>query len=166
MAFCERGLSDLVAQMLIAFLVVLVAILVIASSTGMLTKMMQKPAFITVIASPYETSTGSHIISLYHKQGDEVNLNGTAQTGGVSTISIALVNPAGNVITVSNATLLLDDDWDAGTVLYLYPAGGRYRYSDRPPGSGVPGFPAGTYQVLITDVKAQVLLHSLPVTIE
>jgi type III secretory pathway component EscS len=40
----ERALSDMVAQILIIFLIVLVTLLIIASLTGVLTKFLQKPA--------------------------------------------------------------------------------------------------------------------------
>jgi hypothetical protein len=165
MAHHERALSENIAILLIAFLVILVTLIIIASLTGVLTKFLQKPAFMAVTASQFETSDGAHIISLYHQQGDDVNLNGTSQKEGVSTISLSVVDTGGGPHMAYSAPSIIGDDWDPGTTIYLYQSGGRYVYSDVAPGVGVASLPPGTYTVIITDDRAKVMLHSLPVTI-
>lgn len=163
MAHHEHALSETVAQILIAFLVILITLLIIGSLTGVLTTMLQKSAFIAVTASAYDTSPTTQIISLYHKQGDRVNLNGTSMTAGSSDIAITLTTPSGSQFLVRNATLIQAVAWGPGEYLYIYPQGSGYGYSDSPPGAGT--LPSGEYTVRIIDTKVSVLLHSLPVTI-
>jgi hypothetical protein len=164
MAYHEDALSETVAHILIAFLVVLVTLLIIASLTGVLTAMLQRPALVVATASQYNTSTGTHIISLYHKQGDAVNLNGTSQTGGSSDIAIMLKAPSGSPVFLKNTSPLHAASFGPGQRLYIYPAAGSYGYADIPPAAPA-GLDAGDYTVIITDTKAKVLLHSLTVTI-
>lgn len=57
MAQYERALSETVGLLLIAFLIILVTLLVIASTTGMLTKFLQKLAFVAVMADEIDTIT-------------------------------------------------------------------------------------------------------------
>lgn len=164
MAPNERALSDIIAQLLIVFLVVLVTLLIIASLTGVLTKMLQKPAFIVVTASPHNTSTGQ-VIVLYDKQGDLVNLNGTSQTAGSSEIAISLTKSPGSPVFVHNVTAMHARAWGPGQYLYIYPTAGSYGYTDTA-SSAAPDLPAGNYTIQIIDTRAQVLLHTLPVKID
>lgn len=163
MARKDDALSETVAHILIIFLVVLVTLLIIASLTGVLNTMLQKSAFVAVTASSYDASPTTEIISLYHKQGDKVNLNGTSMTAGSSEVAIILRDPAGSEFLVRNGTLIQADAWGPGQYLYVYPQGSGYRYSDQPPGAV--SLPAGEYTIRIIDTKVNVLLHSLPVTI-
>jgi hypothetical protein len=162
----DYALSETFSVVVIALLVALAAILLVASLTGVITNLLVKPATFSVEAVQYTTSSGAHIIGLFHQQGDEVRLSGTSQTGGVSAVSITLVDPAGDTFAVSNAGPLHNDDWEPGNLLYIYKSGSAYEYSDIAPGSGVGTLSAGTYTVKITDEKAKVLLHTLPITIQ
>jgi hypothetical protein len=160
----ERALSDIVAQILIAFLVVLVALFIVAAMTGVLTGFLQKTAFIAVTASPYETGAATDVISLYHKQGDIVSLNATSQSAGVSEIAIFLRGSTGGAQQVRNATPLHTAGWGPGQYLYIYPYAGGYGYSDLPPPAGT-SLPGDDYTITIIDTRVKVLLHTLPVTI-
>lgn len=161
----ESALSETIAQLLIAFLVILVALLIIGALTGVLPRMLQKSAFITVTASSYDTSPTTHVILLYHKQGDLVNLNGTSQAAGVSEIAITLTPPSGSPVLVRNATPLSTTAWGPGQYLVIYETTpGTYGYSDQPP-AGADLSDDGEYSVQIIDTKVNVLLHTLPVTI-
>jgi hypothetical protein len=160
----ERALSETVSQLLIIFLVILVTLLIIASLTGVLTKFLQQPAFIVATASQFNASSGAHIISLNHKQGDKVNLNGTSQRDGSSEIAIMLTASSGSTALVRNDTLLQAPAWGPGQYLYIYPSGGSIVYSDIPPLAPA-SFIAGDYTIQIIDTKAKILLHTLPVRI-
>lgn len=161
----DRALSETVSVAIICILMVAAAALLVASMTGVITNMLQKPALMSLRVDQFNTSSGDHIISIYNQQGDEVNLNGTSQTGGVSIVSLGIIDPAGSQSVIRNATLLTDDDWDPGSWLFIYQSGGGYVYSDTPPAFSVGSLPAGTYTVKVTDDKAKLLLHALPVTI-
>ena len=160
----ERALSECVALILIAFLVVLVALFIIAAMTGVLTGFLQKSALVAVTADEYETGPGTTIISVYHKQGDLVNINGTSHTAGISEIAFTLTDPSGATTRVHNATPVHAAAWGPGQYIYIYPDSGSYGYSDLPPAAGT-ALPSGDYTVIITDTKVKILLHSLPVTI-
>ncbi len=160
----EHALSDIVAQILIAFLVVLVALFIVAALTGVLSGFLQKTAFIAVTAAPYETGTGTSVISLYHKQGDIVNVNGTSHSAGVSEIAIFLRGSTGGTQQVRNATPMHAAGWGPGQYLYIYPYAGGYGFSDLPPAAGTDLIGDG-YTVTIVDTRTKVLLHTLPVTI-
>jgi hypothetical protein len=161
----ERALSECVALILIAFLVILVALFIIAALTGVLTGFLQKTALVAVTASAYPTGPGTQVIQVYHKQGDAVNLNNTAHTGGNSIVAISLVPPGGSPVLLPFTGIPARDAWRPGESLYIFQdGGGRYWYTDSPP-AGETLSPLGEYTVIIIDSKAQVLLHTLKVTI-
>jgi hypothetical protein len=160
----NSAVSETIAQLLIIFLVIVVALLIIGALTGVLPRMLQKSAFIAVTASSYDTNPTNQVILLYHKQGDLVNLNGTSQEAGVSEITITLTGPASSTVRVHNATLMNAAAWGPGQYLYIYPDAGSYGYSDLPPAPGT-FLPSGDYTVNIIDTKVNILLHALPVTV-
>ena len=161
----ERGLSECVAQILIAFLVILVTLLIIGAMTGVIPGLLQKTAFIVVTATPYQTGDGTHVILLYHKQGDKVNLNGTSQTDGVSEIAIMLTPPSGSPVQVRPGTTIKSTAWGPGQYLVIYETPpGTYLYSDLPT-VGMKVHEDDGYTVQIIDTKVNVLLHTLPVKI-
>ena len=162
----ERGLSEIVGLMLMAFLIIVTALLIIGLLTGVITDMLQKPALISVKAVQFDTLADEHIIGLSHMEGDHVILAGTTQNKAASIISIALVDTSGTRIPVRSASTSMGEFWGPGTRLYIYPNGsGGYVFSDIAPTTAGFGMSPGSYKVLITDDKAKVLLHSLPVTI-
>ena len=162
----ERGLSECVAQILIAFLVILVALIIIGAMTGVIPGLLQKSAFVVVTATPYQTGDGTHVILLYHKQGDRVNLNGTSQTDGVSEIAIMLTPSSGSPVLVRPGTTIKSTAWGPGQYLVIYETtpSGTYLYSDLPT-VGMEIHDNDDYTVQIIDTKVNVLLHTLPVKI-
>jgi hypothetical protein len=166
MAKREHALSDMVAQMLIIFLVLVITLIIIASVTGVLPSLLKKPAFIVVVGDQYDISPTTHIISLLHKQGDPVNMKGTSQTGGKTLIYFNVTDKSGNTYRVPNDSALHDDEWGAGQVLYLYKSGGNYVYSDTAPTAVGSNLPADTYTVKIIDDELQVLISTISVTIK
>ena len=166
MAHHERALSDTVAKLLIIFLIILVTLLIIASLSGVLTKFLQKPALIAVMADEIDTSYGSEIIRLYHKQGDTVNLNGTSQTYGSSEITILISQGTGSPQRLTNLTPIQSSGWKPGDFLFIYRDGtGVYGYTDSMP-SAAPTLTPGNYTIQIIDSRANILLHTLPVKID
>lgn len=164
MDYYEDALSETIAQILIAFLVILVTLLIIGALTGIIPGLLQKSAFIAVTASSFDTGPGTHVILLYHNQGDLVNLNGTSQTNGVSEIAIMLTPPSGSPVQVRNATPIKSAAWGPGQYLAIYEtAPGTYQYSDLP--TAGTNIPAGDYAVQVIDTKVNILLHTLKVTI-
>jgi hypothetical protein len=158
----ERALSELVAHLLIAFLVIVIALLIISAFNGTLTRFLHAPGLAVVTATPYDTGTG-HIIRLHHEQGDAVNLNGTSQTGGKTEIALMLTSSSGPLVPVTNAATMGPEPWGPGQTVYIYKESGSYVYRDTPPpGSAIP---KGDYTVQIIDTRTMVLLHTLPVTI-
>lgn len=163
----ERGLSECVAQILIAFLVILVTLLIIGALTGIIPGLLQKSAFIAVTASSFDTGPVTHVILLYHKQGDLVNLNGTSQTDGVSEIAIMLTPPSGPPAQVRPGTPIKSTAWGPGQYLAIYEPSsspGTYLYSDSPT-TEMNLLTNGDYTIQIIDSKVNVLLHTLKVTI-
>jgi hypothetical protein len=161
----DRALSETFSVILMAMLVIIAALLLVASLTGVITNLLQKPAFLSVQAVQYNTSANTHIIGLYHQQGDPVNLNGTTQAEGISIVSFVIIEPGGSQYPVDAATtIMVHDSWESGNLLYVYQSGGSYVFTDVMP-AGATTLPPGTYIIKITDNKAKVLLHALPVTI-
>jgi hypothetical protein len=166
MAHHEKALSDMVAQILIIFLVLVIALILIASVTGVLPKLLKKPAFLIVDGDQYDVSPTIHIISLSHKQGDPVNMKGTSQTGGKTLVYFNVTDKSGITYRVPNDGALHDDEWEAGQTMYLYLRGGNYVYSDVPPAAPGANLPADTYTVRIVDDEVQVLISTISVTIK
>jgi hypothetical protein len=167
MSTSERGLSETLSLVFMVILVAVAALLLVASLTGVITNLLQKPALISVQVIQYNTSAGAHIIGVFHQQGDSVNMNGTSQSGGTSIVSFSLIDPTGLSFTDIPAGLLQKDRWGPGTMMYIYKSGGTYVYTDDPTSiPGGSGLPTGTYTVKIIDTKVHVLLNALPVTIQ
>lgn len=160
----DHALSETLAVVFMAMLVVVAALLLIASMTGVIANLLQKPALLSVQAFQYNTSSSTHIIGIFHQQGDAVNLNGSSETQGVSLVSLTIIDTSGEY-PVNPAGTIIHDAWRPGDLLYIYQNGGSYVYSDVPPASAVV-VPAGTYTIKIFDNKVKVLLNALTVTIQ
>ncbi|MEI7856007.1 MAG: hypothetical protein WCH85_00720 [Methanomicrobiales archaeon] len=163
----ERALSETMAVILIAILVIIAAVLITALLTGVMTKMLQKPALFAVQTTQFDTTdvVPAHIISLSHLQGDNVILNGTSQSDGVSIISLSLISPAGGTVPLRSLVSIKKSAWQPGDILYVYQSGGSYGFSDVAP-TGVASLAPGNWTIRIQDDKIHVLLHTLPVTIK
>jgi hypothetical protein len=162
----ENALSETMSIIFMAILVVVAALLLVASLTGVITHLLQKPAFLSVQVVPYTTSDSAQIIDVFNKQGDSVNLNGTAQMKGSSIISLRLINNGdGTEYPVGAAGPILHDDWGPGDHVYIYRNSGKYVFSDAIPVGTAVSIPSGSYTVKIIDDKIHVLLGALPVTI-
>ena len=160
----DRSLSEIISLILLAFLVVVIALFITMALTGVLDRMLQKPALITVTAAPYDTSSGT-IIRLHHEQGEKVILKGTSQTTGNSIIEVLLVTPSGASHSLLPAAGgITTDSWSPGDSLYIVPSGSTFEYTDTPPATG-DLTETGTYILRITDTKANVLLHTVDVTV-
>jgi hypothetical protein len=164
----EQALSETLAVVLIAMLVIIATVLLIASLTGVMNKMLQTPAFIVVKADNVSIG-GNQAIRLYHQQGEIVILNGTSQSDGMSIISFSLINPSNVVFPVAGDALykIKKTPWRSGNTIYIYTDGTSYWVTDTisPIPSGIDKLDSGTWTVKIIDNKINVLLHTLNVTI-
>ena len=165
MAHREHALSEIVGLMLISFLVIVLALFMVGVLTGVLTTMLEKSALLTVTASPYDDPSGNNLIRLNHKEGNPVNLAGSSHSGGVTEIVLTVTDSAGNTFAVGNPPgAMSNPTWGPGQALYIYSDGTSLRYYDQVPGT--PGsLGPGVYTIKIVDQRANILLHSLPVTI-
>ncbi|MDP3565119.1 MAG: hypothetical protein Q8R70_11590 [Methanoregula sp.] len=165
----ERALSETLAVIFIAILVIIATLLLIASLTGVMTKMLQTPAFIVVKVDNVSIG-GGQVIRLYHQQGDAVILNGTSQSDGVSIISFSLINPSNVVFPVAGdpSYKMKKTPWRSGDTIYIYTDGTSYWVSDTisPIPPGIDKLDSGTWTVKIIDNKINGLLHALKVTIK
>jgi hypothetical protein len=164
----EQALSETLAVVLIGMLVIIATVLLIASLTGVMTKMLNQPALIVVKADDVSINGGIHAIRLSHLKGDAVNLNGTSQSEGVSIISFSLIEPVTNKVfpvTEDPLNKISKTAWRSGDTLYIYKSGSSYVFSDVAPIAGDLG--EGTsWTIIIQDDKVHVLLHTLPVMIK
>jgi len=162
----DRAVSETFSVVIITLLVIAAAVLLVASLTGVITNLLQKPALFSVQTVQYETSGGT-IIGLFHQEGDAVNLKGTTQTEGSSIVSMVFIdNTAGEEYPVMAGTVQ-HDAWEPGTMLYIYSTDGiSYVYSDVAPILAASLTDGRTYTVKITDDNVHVLIHTLPITIQ
>jgi hypothetical protein len=167
MSTSEHALSETMSLIFMAMLVVVAATLLVATMTGAISHLLLKPAFFSTQVFEYDTSS-SHVIGVFHQQGDAVDLNGTTQTGGSSIVSLTLVDSVGHSYPVNpDGTTLQNNQWGPGGLLYIYQSSSNvYGYTDDPttipPGSSLA---SGTYTVKILDNKVNVIINALPVTI-
>ncbi|MDD4138167.1 MAG: hypothetical protein PHT99_09800 [Methanoregula sp.] len=162
----DRAVSETFSVVIITLLVIVAAVLLVASLTGVITNLLLKPALFSVQTVQYETSAGT-IIGLFHQEGDAVNLKGTSQTKGVSIVSLVIIDPDGAEHQINAAhTSMVHDSWGPGNLLYIYQSGGSYVYSDDVIDTSGLDLTGGTYTVKITDDNVHVLIHTLPITIQ
>jgi hypothetical protein len=162
----ESGLSETMSLIFMAMLVIIAAILLIASMTGVISNLLQKPALLSAQVIQYDAPGNLHTIAVFHQQGDAVDLNGTSQTGGSSIVSLTLIDTGGLSYTVSPAVpIFQNNQWGPGDTLYIYWTGSAYRYTDDLTTVTPVSLPTGTYTVKIIDNKVNVIINALPVTI-
>ena len=161
----ESALSETMSMIFMAILVIVAATLIIASMTGVISHLIQKPALLSAQVTQYDSGT-YHTIAVFHQQGNAVNLNGTSQTGGSSIVSLTLDTGGLSYPVSPKVPALGKNQWGPGDTLYIYKTGsGVYEYTDDP--SGITGSlqPGSTYTVKILDNKVNVIINALPVTI-
>lgn len=165
----EPALSDTIAEILIVILSVALVMVVAGTVTGLLPRMLQQSALIAVKAEAVTTSSGADVISLYHRQGLAVSIDGSAQAGGSAPVSFTLTAPDGVNVRVRNASAIRENAWAPGGRVFLFQEGGYYYVTDDPEWLGSRGpavsIPPGTWKVNIADARLNLLLQTLPVTI-
>lgn len=162
----EGGVSEILAQFLIIILVVLLIAIVIGDITGIIPKMLQKPALLSVKASGFNTTSGIHVISLLNQQGNPVNINGSSQTEGVSPLSFTLTTPSNTDVIVRNSSAIAKKAWNPGDRIYIYQVGGYYYVTDDIDWLNIQPLlpvPSGSWSVNVIDARIGLLLHKLPV---
>jgi hypothetical protein len=163
------GVSEILAQFIIIFLVMILIAFVIADVTGILPTMLQKSSLLSVQASNFNTTPGSHVISILHQQGNPVNINGSSQTEGVSFVSFTLTTPTNIDVRVRNSPAIAKNAWKSGDRLYIYQVGGYYYATDdlawlNTQGDTV-GLIKGSWSVNLIDAKIGLLLQKLPIEV-
>lgn len=165
----EQGLSELLAEIFIVILIIALAVIIIGTVTGIIPKMLERPALLSAKTGVATTSSGAQVISLLNQQGNPVNLNGSAQAAGVSPVSFTLTTPTDILVNVRNSPGIINDAWRPGSRVYIYQVGGYYYVTDDPDflealGAGI-GIPSGSWSVNLIDTRVHLLLQKLPVTI-
>ena len=165
----ERGISELLAETFIVILIIALAVIIIGTVTGIIPKMLERPALLSAKAGTTATSSGADVITIYHQQGIPVNLNGSAQATGVSTVSFTLTAPDGVIVKVRISPTIINDAWRPGSTVYIYRVGAAYYVTDgfdwlNQPAAGIDDL-TGSWEVNIIDTRVHLLLHKLPVTV-
>lgn len=166
----EKGLSEIIAEILIVILIVALTVIIIGAVTGIIPKMLERTALISVKADVVTTTSGYHVIGLLNQQGNAVNLNGTSQTAGTAPVSFTLTDPGDLLISVQNSPSITGDAWRPGSRVYVYWSGGRFYVTDdldwlnaQVTNIGIPV--SGSWSVNIIDNRVSFLLQKLSVTI-
>jgi len=165
----ERGLSELLAELFIVILIIALAVIIIGTVTGIIPRLLEQPVLLSVKADAATTSAGADVITLFHQQGNAVNLNGSAQTAGVSPVSFTLTTPTDVLVNVRSSPSIINDAWRPGGRVYIYQVGGYYFVTDDPDfldglGPGI-DVPSGSWEVNLIDARVHLLLHKHPITI-
>ncbi len=164
-----QALSDLLAEIFIVILSLVLILVIVGAVTGIIPKLLQQSALVSVKADAVTTSGGADVISLYHQQGFPVNVNGSAQAAGFTTVALTVTTPTGVLVNVRNSSALRQDAWKPGGFLYIYQSGGYYYLTDDLDWLGAQGaavdVPPGSWKVNLIDTRVSVLLQSLPVTV-
>lgn len=158
------------AEIFIVLLIIALAVLITGMITGIIPKMLERTALLSAKADVVTTTNGYHVIGLLNQQGNAVNLNGSAQTGGMAPVSFTLADPDNILVSVQSAPTVTGDAWKPGGRVYIYWSGGRFYVTDdvswvnaQVVNIGIPV--SGSWSVNIIDNRVNLLLHKLPVTI-
>jgi len=168
----ERGLSDSVSIALILLLVVIAAAIVFAVVFGYI-NLTPKSAYIAMRGIAANTSVGAATLTIFHFEGDPVNVNSSLTGAGVAPVSFNLVLPGGGSAPVAASPVLTDNTWRSGTTLSIYEDTAGYWVTNdinlRIAQAGTLGplvnMQGGNYTINVVDEKAKVLIGAVPVTI-
>jgi PKD repeat protein len=168
----ERALSDAVTIALILILVVAAAAIVFIVVFGY-ANLAPKSAYVTMRGVAANTSVGAATITLFHFEGDAVNLNGSVKGTGVAPVRFSLRTPQSMTEPVGISPLITDNTWGSGDTISIYEDGSGYwmidNVSARIAKSSTLGplisMPAGNYTISVVDAKANVLIAQVPVQI-
>ncbi len=145
------AVTPAIGVMLLVLLTVLIAIIIYAFIYG-IPGGLEKSAFIAAEAGVVETN-GTEYVAIQHRGGDAVLLNGSGVTQGIPIDIRTTAAGGGPVLAGADAPIT----WKPGQVLYLYntPDGPKITI-DRLTAAEGTGFPAGTLEIVIIDINAEV----------
>jgi PKD repeat protein len=168
----ERALSDSVSIALILLLVVAAAAIVFVVVFGY-ASLTPKSAYIAMRGVAANTSVGAATLTIFHFEGDPVNINSSLKGDGVAPVSFNLILPggAGGSVTVSPA--ITDNTWRSGNTLSIYQDAAGYwvtndinlRITQATTLGPLVNMQGGNYTINVVDEKAKVLIGAVPVTI-
>jgi PKD repeat protein len=172
----EHALSEAVSITLILLLVVVIALVIYIVVIGH-ANLAPKSAYIAMRGVGVNLSIGAgsfaNTISLFHFEGDAVNLNRSRGGNGVAPVSFNLRMPSGDTENVLASSLITDNTWNSGDTITIYEDASGYWVTDnitpRIAKTGTLGplvdMPGGNYTVNVIDKKADVLIAAVPVNI-
>ncbi|MDO9538566.1 MAG: LamG-like jellyroll fold domain-containing protein, partial [Methanocalculus sp.] len=147
----EDAVTPTISVILLVLLVALISIIIYAFIYG-IPGGLEKSAFIAAEAGVVEIN-GTEYITIRHRGGDSVFLNGSGATRGIPIDIRTTAASGGPVLAGANAPIT----WSPGQVLYLYnTAEGPKITIDRLTAAEGTGFPAGQLEIVIIDTKAEV----------
>ena len=168
----DRALSDTVSIALIIILIVIAAMIVFIVVFGY-AHLMPKSAYIAMRGVATNTSVGAATLTLFHFEGDTVNLNGSVNGSGIAPVRFNLRTPHDTTVPVGISPLITDNTWNSGDTVTIYEDGAGYWVIDnvtsRIGKAGTLGplvnMEGGNYTVSVVDTRANVLIGQIPVTI-
>jgi PKD repeat protein len=168
----DRALSDTVSIALIIILIVIAAMIVFIVVFGY-AHLMPKSAYISMRGVATNTSVGAATLTLFHFEGDAVNLNGSVNGRGVAPVRFNLLTPQNITVPVGISPLITDNTWNSGDTITIYEDGAGYWVIDnvtsRIGKAGILGplvnMQGGNYTVSVVDTRANVLIGQVPIII-
>ncbi|MEI7856008.1 MAG: PA14 domain-containing protein [Methanomicrobiales archaeon] len=168
----EDAISEAISVILIILLVMIAAIVVYIVLFGY-AGISEKSAFVVLRGETYTTSSGNSSLSLFHMQGDRVNLN-TSQGLGISPVRFTLDTPFNTTESVGYSPVIADTTWQSGDLVFIYHDDGGYWVTDsidariaRNLALGqLKDMQAGIWTVKVIDAKANVLVATIPITVQ
>jgi len=172
----DSALSEVVSITLILLLLVVIALVVYVVVIGQ-AAIAPKSAYISARGTNVNMSLGPgsylNTISLFHFEGDAVNLNRSRSGDGMAPVGFNLLTPSGEMPAVRASPLIADNTWNSGDTATIYEDASGYWVTDnitrRIEGAGTLGplvdMPGGNYTVNIVDLQADLLVAAIPVSI-
>ena len=168
----ERALSDSVSIALILLLVVAAAVIVFIVVFGY-GNIVPKSAYIAMRGVAANTSVGAATLTVFHFEGDPVNLNASLKGGGVAPVRFSLNLPAGSTVPVSASPFISENTWSSGNTITIYEDAAGYwvtndiesRIARNTTLGPLISLPGGNYTIDVIDKKADLLIGKVPVTI-
>jgi PKD repeat protein len=168
----ERALSDSVSITLILLLVVVAAVIVFIVVFGSV-NLAPKSAYIAMRGVAANTSVGAATLTVFHFEGDPVNLNASLKGGGMAPVRFSLNTPQGSTEPVGISPFITENTWSSGNTISIYEDAVGYWVTNDINGriakistlGPLVSMPGGNYTIDVIDNKANVLIGKVPVII-
>jgi PKD repeat protein len=168
----EDAMSELISILLIILLMLVAAMVIYIIIFGYAT-LAPKSAYIAMRGAAANTSVGAETLTIFHFQGDAVNLNSSVKGNGVAPVKFNLRTPLNTMVSVRISPLVTDNTWSSGDTISLYEDASGYWVIDNITAriakvstlGPLVDMQAGNYTVNVVDTKANVLIAQVPVII-